>query len=299
MGNGRFLMADDMPRLLAAANIRREAMTDDGLQFVRRQYKNGNSYFIANKSDKAIDGWVPLSVKAASVVVFDPMLKTSGLAKLRTVKGETNVYLQLLPGESYILQTSPAAITGNAYTYYQKAGDAVKIEGTWALKFIQGGPTLPQPIQTGELKSWTDLGGDDVKAFSGTGSYSISFNKPKQNAVAWQLNLGKVYENAEVYLNGAKIATLIGPQYVVTIPSAKLSAVNRLEVKVANLMANRISDMERKNIPYKIFYNTNFPAHNKENRGADGLFTAVKWEPKPSGLVGPVTLVPLSVLKVK
>jgi hypothetical protein len=30
-----------------------------------------------------------------------------------------------------------------------------------------------------------------------------------------------------------------------------------------------------------------------ENRGADGLFTAAKWQPKPSGLLGPVTLTPM------
>ena len=155
---------------------------------------------------------------------------------------------------------------------------------------------MPPPIKTTELKSWTELGGDDAKAFSGTGSYTISFNKPTQVASAWTLDLGKVDHEAEVFLNGVKIATLIGPKYVVTIPAAQIKAINKLEVRVANLMANRIIDMEHKNIPYKIFYNTNFPAHDKENRGADGLFTTAGWAPKPSGLLGPVTLSPVKVL---
>ena len=34
-----------------------------------------------------------------------------------------------------------------------------------------------------------------------------------------------------------------------------------------------------------------------ENRGADGLFSAAKWEPLESGLLGPVTLTPLAVVR--
>jgi hypothetical protein len=299
IGKGRFIISDDITPLLSTAGVSRESMTDNGLLFMRRQYKNGNSYFIANQGDKALNGWVPLTVKASSVVVFDPMLKKSGIGKIRKQGNQTSVYLQLQPGESCILQTSNTVISGAAYTYYQPAGKDIAIKGDWTLKFVSGGPTLPKDIKTSDLQSWTELGGDDVKAFSGTGSYSITFAKPAQSATAWQLDLGKVYENAEVYLNGVKVATLLGPQYTVIIPVQQLKAVNRLEVKVANLMANRVIDMERKNIPYKIFYNTNFPAHYPANRGADGLFTTSKWEPKLSGLAGPVKLSPVKAVVVK
>jgi hypothetical protein len=294
VGKGRFLMSDEVTPLMETAGISRESMTDAGLQFVRRTYKTGNSYFVANKTDKAFDGWVQLAGKATSVVVFNPMTKASGLAKTtKQANGKTSVYLQLQPGESCVLQTSPTAITGAAYPYYQPAGEPVNIAGNWTLKFIEGGPSLPADIKTDQLKSWTDLGGDDAKAFSGTGSYTITFNKPAQAVATWQLDLGKVHEEAEVYLNGIKLATLIGPQYTLNIPSAWLKPVNKLEVRVANLMANRIIDMDKKNIPYRIFYNTNFPSHGRESRGADGLFTAIRWDVKPSGLMGPVTFRPL------
>lgn len=300
IGKGRFLIADDIMPLLDAAGINRERMTDDGLQFVRRTYKNGNSYFVANNSDKAIDGWVRLSLNAASVVVFDPMTKNYGLARSRKQgKGQTGVYLQLQPGQSCILQTLPTKVNTAKYKYYQFAGKPAAINGTWTLIFTQGGPTLPQPVKTHDLKSWTALRGDEFKAFSGTGSYSITFNKPTLNVVAWQLDLGKVYESAEVYLNGKKLVTLIGPQYTVTIPSAQLRPVNQLQVKVANLMVNRIIDMDKKNIPYRIFYNTNFQSHSPGSKGPDGLFTAINWQPKPSGLVGPVTLRPVKYLLIK
>ena len=67
---------------------------------------------------------------------------------------------------------------------------------------------------------------------------------------------------------------------------------NKLEITVANLMANRIAWMDRNDKPWKIFYNTNMPARKKENV-KNGLFYAGEWAPQPSGLLGPVTLTPL------
>ena len=95
-------------------------------------------------------------------------------------------------------------------------------------------------------------------------------------------------------LNGRDLGTLIGPAYVVTIERGQWSADNVLEIEVSNLMANRIADMDRRGQPWKIFYNVNMPASRPENRGADGLFDAARWEPRPSGLIGPVTLTPLA-----
>jgi len=67
-------------------------------------------------------------------------------------------------------------------------------------------------------------------------------------------------------------------------------------VSVTNLSANRIRDLDRRGVPWKKFYNVNFPARFPENRGSDGLFSAAKWEPLESGLLGPVTLTPLTVV---
>ncbi len=294
LGKGAVLMGDNLEHLLAYAKIRREAMVEIGLQFVRRNYGAGDYYFVANKSAKQLDGWVPLSGNVTSVVLFDPMFKTSGLARTRKVPtGGTEVYLQLEIGESCILQTSATAIKGNLYTYYKPTGKVTDIKGEWTVTFTDGGPELPATARQTTLTSWTELGGPEVKRFSGTAKYSITFNKPLETAAAWKLDLGKVYETADVYLNGAKLATLIGPDFSYNIPPGLLKPVNTLEVNVSNLMANRISDMDKRHIPYRIFYNTNFPSRLRDDRGEDGLFTAIKWDPKPSGLVGPVRLVML------
>jgi hypothetical protein len=64
-------------------------------------------------------------------------------------------------------------------------------------------------------------------------------------------------------------------------------------------MPNRIADLERQGVLWKKFYNTNFPSRLPENRGADGIFTAVQWQPKSSGLLGPLILRGLQLINVK
>ena len=100
-----------------------------------------------------------------------------------------------------------------------------------------------------------------------------------------------------IILNKKKLATLIGPSYSVVIPAALMQANNQLEILVTNGMANRIIDLEKRGVQWKKFYNTNFPARLATNRGSDGLFTAAKWEPRASGLLGPVTLTAITYLK--
>ena len=94
-------------------------------------------------------------------------------------------------------------------------------------------------------------------------------------------------------LNGESLGTLLGPAYRVRVPASLLRAENRLEVTVTNLMGNRIADLDRRKVFWKKFYNVNFPSRLRENRGPNGLFDASGWTPQPSGLEGPVTLIPV------
>jgi hypothetical protein len=94
-------------------------------------------------------------------------------------------------------------------------------------------------------------------------------------------------------LNGKKITTLIGPNFTVVIPAADVKPTNTLEITVSNLMANRITYMDKNNIPWKKFYNINMSARRRENL-KNGVFDASAWEPLPSGLSGTVTITPLN-----
>jgi len=294
-GKGQWLQGDDLQTLLSVAGIRREPMVDNGLQFVRRQYSTGNYYFISNAGTSAFAGDVPLQTKAASAVLFDAMQERKGLAKMKHAgEGITAVYLNLQPGESIIVQTSSNKINGALFPYTTLKGDAQNITGDWKINFVSGGPVLPAATTLKSLGSWTDIPNNEaVKAFSGTAQYSIRFRKPSGNFAAWQLDLGEVSESAEILLNGVKLGVLLGPSYKITVPASRFKEDNLLQVYVTNGMANRIADLDKRGVVWKKFYNTNFPARLAKNRGADGLFSAAKWDPKPAGLMGPVSITPV------
>ena len=95
---------------------------------------------------------------------------------------------------------------------------------------------------------------------------------------------------ARVRINGREVGVLIGPSFQLTLDSSSLTATNTLEIEVTNLAANRIAALDKEAVPWRKFYNVNFPARFPQNRGPDGLFSAAQWEPLESGLIGPVTV---------
>lgn len=296
-GNGSIAKSSDLNELLAFAGIKRESMADNNIKCTRRIHRNGCYYLVINQGDKEFKDWLPIREKALSAALFNPMTGESGIANIR--KGNNGVYelfTRLAPGESQIISTSNDPLKGEPFKFYEPVSVSGEIDGKWKIDFIDGGPVLPGPTEAGKLGSWTESGGEDVKNFSGTARYSISFTKPSEKADAWDLNLGKVCESARVSLNGTEIALLIGPDYRVTIDKRMMKSINTLEIKVSNLMANRIAYLDRNNIVWKKFYNINFAARLKENT-KNGIFDASSWLPRESGVIGPVTLTPMRMVK--
>lgn len=298
--NGLVLKGDDLEQMLSETDVYRESMTDLGLKFVRRKYEGGEYYYLLNESKSTVDSWIPLQSEAGSAAIFDPMSGRSGIARVR-VSGNAplEVYGQLEPGQSLIIQTSRGAFSGASFPYYEATGEPLRLEGTWAVEFISGGPVLPDPVEMDQLQSWSELEGDSARHFSGTAKYTIEFPRPSEEPRGWVLDLGKVAETAEVRLNGETIGTLIGPGYKLYLEEVKLLDHNTLEIQVSNLMANRMAWLDKNGVFWKKFYNINFPARLAENRNDLGLFSAADWEPRESGLLGPVVLTPVNVKEVE
>ena len=293
VGKGKICLSDDINALMNEADVGAEKMYQAGLQCIRRNSATGKYYFIENSSDRKIEDWIPLRTEARSAAIFNPMTGASGLAAMKRNDGQTDVYLELNPGETVIVSTSSQNFTGDAYAYYQNAGEPNPVSGSWTVSFVQGGPQLPASITVDSLGSWTDFVGDEYKAFSGTAVYTTTINKvPVADVI--KLDLGSVAENASVYLNGDYIGTVIDSPYQLYIPAEKFKGQDELVVRVANSMANRIAYMDKKGVDWKIFYNVNMSARKKENV-KNGIFDASDWEPKSSGLLGPVTLTPAMV----
>jgi hypothetical protein len=294
VGGGQLIKGNDLKTILNDINVLPESIAKDELWFSRVNREEGICYFISNWGDKDIDQWIQVCSNGKEAVWFNPMNKQFGKAEVRNIsEGHAEVYLKLGKGETLILQWYPAEQNIQVYKFYKKTNDVMNLNRVWKINFVKGGPTLPNSYTTEELGSWTEVS-NDLKWFSGTASYKTTFNKPNFKRAAYLLDLGKVCESADVYLNGKKLATLIGPEFQLKIEANILQDKNNLEIKVTNLMANRIIYMDKNGINYKKFYNVNFAAKVREDMDENGLFTAKNWKPLESGLIGPVKLIGLS-----
>jgi hypothetical protein len=270
-----------------ASLARREGFADAGLNFVRRSIGDGHyQFFVTNLTAKPFEGWVAMSGSSAPAVrIRDPLTDRQGLA----AHGRAGVFLQLAPGESQVVTTSSwMAVIEPIWRYRQPSSPPTILNGKWSLAFTKGGPELPPALTTTELKSWTDLGGDEAKRFGGTARYHLEFDAPTAKADAWLLDLGDVRESARVRLNGQDLGTAWSIPFQLRFDGALLKpAGNVLELDVTNLAANRIRDLDQRKVDWKIMREINFVNINYRP------FDASNWPLTPSGLLGPVTLTPL------
>jgi hypothetical protein len=161
----------------------------------------------------------------------------------------------------------------------------VPITENWRVSFIAGGPEQPPTFETRRLASWTELGGDSAQRFAGTARYALVFDAPAGDPARWLLDLGRVSQSARVRLNGAALGTVFVPPFRVALPPLRLTG-NLLEVEVTNVAANRIRDLDRRQVPWRVFHDINLVNIDYKPFDASG------WPVREAGLLGPVMLVP-------
>jgi len=190
---------------------------------------------IANRGEKAVDKWVALGTPAQSVVLLDPRFDNrSGVAATRKgADSATQVFLQLLPGESRILRTFGAGpMPSPAWPNVAPAGPPQDVAGTWDVKFVEGGPELPTPFTTTTLASWTTRDDPEAKRFAGTVRYTITFDHPAGEADDWVLDLGRVCEAAHVKINGHDVGAGWCAPWQINVGKFLQPGKNVLEIEV-------------------------------------------------------------------
>jgi hypothetical protein len=192
----------------------------------------------------------------------------------------------------------------------------LRIDGPWEVGFasVTG---APERITIETLTSWSEHPDPGVKYFSGTATYTKTFQfapkvagrspdatgkaDPGTPLSGVYLDLGRVAVMAAVKLNGRDLGTLWMPPFRVEVTDALKPGENRLEVTVVNLWINRMIGDER--LPEDSARNPNgtlkeWPQWVREGRPSPtGRFTFTSWrlwtKDDPlveSGLLGPVTL---------
>ncbi len=281
--NGHVQRIDNKKSLdeaLAKLNIKHDTMAKQGLEFVRRKDGDTTLYFIKNRAGKAFQDWVHLAADGNSAVMGDPV--TGRITSLPKRDSDGAVYLQLEPTRACVLAVGndfkapphPESITGRK--------PSIEFDDNWMMHW-QDMEGNSQSVEMVNYGSWTNTPG--LELFSGTVRYENSFTlqRPPETTTL-TLTLGELHESADVSINGQYVGTVWTRPYQLRIPapcSALKKGKNTISIDVTNLSANRMIDLDRQGVNWKNFYFVDIDYEP---------FDASKWEPLPSGIIGPVRL---------
>lgn len=290
------IVAPNIPEGLSRVGVAPELMRrDEGLRMVRRKNEaGGHNYFIANLSDKEVNGFMPLAHSAVSAMIFDPLTGLKGRAEDQTDNsGCYRVRLQLAPGESLLLKTFPGEAGAEAWKYVERKGDPIEIGRGWSISFPESEPPIEETFMTDTLTQWCALPDSLASVNVATGRYTVKFTLDNPaDADDWELDLGDVRESARVKVNGREAPTVWSVPFRVRIGELLLPGENQLEIDVTNLQANRIADYERRGIEWRKFKDANIASVTNARK-----FDFGTWPVAPSGLNSKVTLTPLYLLR--
>ena len=230
-----------------SALLQREKLQGIGLQqplrelrFTHLKRKGTDIFFFVNENlYDAVDAKVTLPV-AGQYLQIDPLEE-------KVVRGKTNakgtMTLKLAPYESAVV------VLGNLTDQEWKSFPMPKRCGTNVLEL--------KPEYKVELASWENLeafepyckttelfnvtGHGKNPAFSGNIRYKATIQLTAEQAKGI-LDLGVVGQTAQVWLNGKDLGLRICPPYQFNLAGAAKSGENKLEILVANTLANKVRD---------------------------------------------------------
>ncbi|OJV18692.1 MAG: glycoside hydrolase [Dyadobacter sp. 50-39] len=275
-------ISKDLKVDLALNGVVREQIADRGLTFIRKKdSRNIPLYFVANLGNTFREGWIKMG--AGTLVHQDKPPSGQSLMQTRMKDGAYEVFLRLPPGESTFLAQ---AGDGSDIAFVNRVPKEMEIQGNWELTFLSGKPSLPAPAKLTALKSWTTLP-DSAEYFSGKARYRIVFDLkgPLKQYEGAGISLGDVREVASVKLNGKDLGTVWHIPFRLYAGEALKSKGNVLEIEVTNLSANYMRLRDQQQPDWKKFYDINIVDITYKK------FDATRWQPMPSGLLGPVKLI--------
>jgi len=284
---GKIIIQDNFLESLRAENCLGEPLVDEGLKFIRRKSGADSYYYIVNHTAKTVDKFIQLLNTARDYYIMDPLSREVGIAESKRENEKQYVRIQLNPGESWIIKAAQQQETKRAlWTYLDHPSKNIPLRGTWEVSFKEGGPQLPKTNTISTLQPWTTFTDSATRSFAGSAIYKLSFNLPEIKAKEVLLQLDRVYESAKVRINGQEAGIIWSIPYRLRVKDLLKKGNNVIEIEVANLMANRIRDMDRKGLVWRAYHEINFVNINYEP------FDAANWKISPSGLAGEAALIP-------
>ena len=270
IGKGRLLSGVSIEKAIQMIGIKQDVQGD--VRWLHRKVKGADWYFITPEKQQAFQGKVKFLAQGGAEM-WNPI--TGEITPIHAERDSEYATIELdLPkaGSCFIVFN---------HNKEQKNVEKVQLANTqsidnkWTLQFPEGWGA-PAELEVETLAPWCTLPmSDEGKAFSGSATYTTTFNWSGENKQV-TLDLGKVSMIAEVFLNDQKVRTLWCTPYEADITEFVKEGENKLQVKVTSTWFNRLS------------YDASLPEAERKTWTISGPSAGSPL--KEYGLLGPVNL---------
>lgn len=292
------------------------------LDYIHYKKENVDFYFIRNTTDKWVSRyctfrqtdkipeiWNPVSGEIISIPIYDE--KTDHVEIPLTLAPYASMFVVFRngPARSHFLSvTSPAndppliEFTPDGICFLEpgtfelknsdKSEQAVskpqiqKVEGAWDVSFPKGWGA-PESVTFPELISWSRFENKGVQYFSGTATYTKTFQFDAKQSKDQRvfLDLGDLSKVGEVWLNNQRLGITWTKPFKFDVTDVLKTGDNIIKIEIANNWSNRLTG---DGLMGEKYTNTNLT-----------MFRKLPWAEVPlleSGLLGPVTVQTLKVI---
>ena len=189
--------------------------------------------------------------------------------------------MRLEPLESgFVVFRKPAAESAAKFTAdanFPRPEPIAAVDGAWQVRFEAPDGIGNFTLATDTLGDWSQSADERLRGFSGTATYSTTFEKPAADGGRILLDLNRVGVMAKVRVNGADAGGVWTPPYRVDVTDLLREGGNDLEIEVVNTWVNRLVGDSR------------LPEAERRTWTPYNPYTPES-SLQESGLIGPVTL---------
>lgn len=279
-GKGKIYVTLDVNSALETEKIFPERLVRSGLKFIRRTVQDDVYYYLVNHSKNTVDEEIYFNNVKKYYSLLDP--QTGKVYQLPS--HDRAVRLQIPSGYAWVVLVSDSLHAAAVYPYVDDMVEEEVFTAPWTLSFKKEDTKVPEPQLLRNLAYWTAQKDSAYAHFSGTGTYHTTIDLKRNPTKSYLLQLGAVGESARVLVNGVEAGIVWSYPFQLEIGALLKEGKNELTIEVANLMANRMRQLDRDNVIWKNYHEINFVNINYKE------FDASQWEVMDSGLQGPVKL---------
>jgi hypothetical protein len=214
---------------------------DSEILFVHRRIGDGDIYYVDNRRDRPESIEAQFRVTGKAPEIWHADTGASELASYGIKNGFTEVPLEMGPEESFfVVFRNPTSVLSQTIRK-PVLKPIAELPGPWSIAF-QPDRGAPVSVILPALASLSENADPGIKYFSGTATYANNFELPagaQPGAPLW-LDLGKIGDIAEIWINGEPIGITWHAPYRLNISKAVHKGMNQLEVRVTDLWVNRL-----------------------------------------------------------